>query len=81
MVDDQYKLKDKSNTELYEWMAEYKPGTIEYAAGIQESMRRVACIQESIQRSEAPVRARELIAVSTAFVFLVMTIIVIVLAY
>ena len=79
MVDDQYKLKDKSNTELYEWMAEYEPGTIEYAAGIQESMRRVACIQESIERSESPVREREFIAVSIAIVSLVTTIIVIVL--
>ena len=79
MVDDQYKLKDKSNTELYEWLAEHKPGTIEYVTGIQESMRRVACIQESIERSESPVREREFIAASIAIVFLVMTIIVIVL--
>ncbi len=52
--DDRYKLKEKSNIELHEWVAAYKPGTDEYLAGIQESMRRVANLEELIEKGEAP---------------------------
>ena len=76
--DDQYKLKDKSNTELHEWMAEYKPGTAEYVAGIEESMRRVACIEELLEKNELPIWRRELIAMGIAILALTVAIIAIV---
>ena len=81
MIDDQYKLKDKSNTELREWLTEHKPGTDEYIAGEEESMRRVAIIEELIEKSEAPSRKRELIAIGIAIVALVVAIIAIVISY
>ena len=81
MIDDQYKLKDKSNTELREWLAEQKPGTDEYIAGEEESMKRVAIIEELIEKSEAPSRKRELIAIGIASVALVVAIIAIVISY
>jgi len=79
--DDQYKLKDKSHTELHEWVVGHKPDTAEYVAGIQESMRRVAVIEELMERNEAPSRKRELIAVGIAIVSLVVAITAIVLSY
>jgi len=81
MIDDQYKLKDKSNTELREWLTEHKLGTDEYIAGEEESMRRVAIIEELIAKSEAPSRKRELIAMGIAIVALVVAIIAIVISY
>ena len=79
--DDSYKLKEKSNAELHEWVAAYKPGTDEYLAGIQESMRRVASLEELIEKSEAPVRKRELVALGIAILALVTAIIAISLSY
>ena len=79
--DDQYKLKDKSNTQLHEWIAGYKPGTAEYVAGIQESMRRVACIEELMEKNESPIWKRELIAMGIAILALVVAILAIVLSY
>ncbi len=79
--EDQYKLKDKSNTELHEWIAGYKPGTTEYVAGIQESMRRVACIEELMEKKESPIWKRELIAMGIAVLALIVAIIAIVLSY
>ena len=79
--DDKYKLKDKSNTELHEWLAGFKPGTDEYVAGIEESMRRVACIEELMERNEAPCRKRELIAMGIAVLSLAVAIVAIVLSY
>ena len=81
MVDDQYKLKNKSDAELLEWMAEYKPGTAEHDAASHESMRRVAIIEELIEKSEDPVRKREWIAMGIAILVLAVTIIAIVLLY
>lgn len=81
MIDDQYKLKDKSNTKLREWLTEQKLGTDEYIAGEEESMRRVAIIEELIEKSEAPSRKRELIAIGIASVALVVAIIAIVISY
>ena len=81
MLDDQYKLKDKSDTELREWVAEHEPDTIEYVAGIKESMRRVAVIEELIERDEAPIRKRELIAAGMAILSIAVTIFAIVVTY
>ena len=81
MINDKYKLKDKSETDLREWLAEQKPGTDEYIAGEEETMRRVAVIEEQMEKAEAPSRKRELIAVSIAIVSLAITIIAIVLSY
>jgi hypothetical protein len=79
--DDLYKLKEKSNIELHEWVAEYKPGTAEYVAGIQESMRRVASIEELMEKNDAPVIKRELIAMGIAILALAVAVIAIVLSY
>ena len=81
MTNDKYKLKDKSDTDLHDWLIEQKPGTDEYHAGEEESMRRVAVIEEQIEKVEAPSRKRELIAVSIAIVSLAITITAIVLSY
>lgn len=81
MTDDQYKLKNKSDTELLEWITEHEPGTAENDAGIQESMRRVAVIEEIIEKTEDPVRKREWIAIGIAILSLAVAIIAIVLWY
>ena len=65
--DDEYKLKDKSDTELHEWVAAHKLRTAEYIAGIQES----------INRNEAFFRKRELIAAGIAILSLEVAILVI----
>lgn len=79
--DDQYNLKDKSNTELHDWIAGYKPGTAEYIAGVEESMRRVARMEELIEKSELPVWKRELTAMAIASLAIVAAIIAIVISY
>jgi hypothetical protein len=66
MSSEQYNLQDKSDTELHAWLAQQKPGTDAYHAAEEETMRRVARIEELIERSEAPVRKREKIAVIIA---------------
>ena len=81
MADDQYNLKNKSDTELHAWVVEHKPGTTEYVAGIQESMKRVAVIEELMEKDEAPVRKRELIATGIAIVSIAVTIIAITLSH
>ncbi len=79
--DDQYNLKDKSNTELHDWIAGYKPGTAEYIAGVEESMRRVARMEELMEKSELPVWKRELTAMVIASLAIVAAIIAIVISY
>ena len=81
MVDHQFKLKDKSNDELHTWVTENKPGTDEYVAGIKESMRRVATIEELMERNETPIRKREMIAAGIAILSLAVAIIAIVVTY
>jgi len=71
MTKKQHNLKDKSDTDLHEWIAGHKPDTAEYIAGIQELMR----------RNEAPVRKREWFVLGIAFLSLVIAIIAIVLIY
>lgn len=81
MINDRYDLKDKSDTELHEWLIEQKPGADEYIAGEEESMRRVAYIQELLERKEAPRRKRELIAAGIAVLALAVAIIAVVFSY
>ena len=81
MTNDQYNLTDKSNSELRKWVAEHKPDTAEYLAGIEESMRRVATIEEILEKNEAPVCKRECTAAVIAILFLAVTILTIVLTY
>lgn len=81
MIEDQYNLKDKSDTELHEWLIKQKPGTNEYIAGEEESMRRVAIIEELIEKKKAPSRRRELMAIGIAILALAISIIAIALSY
>jgi len=79
--DDEYNLRKKSNNELHEWVVQYKPGSDEYIAGIKESMRRVASIEELIEKREEPARKREITALAIAIIALVVAIIAISLSY
>lgn len=77
-LDDQYELKDKSNAELHSWIAVQKKGTKEYVAGIKESMRRVAVMEEEMEKNEAPVWRRESIAMAVSILAIAIFIIAIV---
>jgi hypothetical protein len=81
MTEDQYNLKDKSDNELSEWLRKQTPGTNEHIAGEKEILRRVAVIEELIEREEAPSRKREWIAIGIAALTLVVTMIAITLSY
>ena len=81
MTNDQYKLKDISNSELRKWVTEHKPDTAEYIAGIEESMRRVASIEEILEKKEAPICRRECTAAVIAILLIAVTILTIVLTY
>lgn len=81
MAEDKYNLADKSNTELRAWIAEHEEDTAEYTAGIEESMRRVAAMEEMMEKNEAPIWKREGIALAIAVLALTVTIIYIVLSY
>ena len=81
MADDHYKLKDKSDADLHDWLCEQQPGTAEYNSGILESMRRVAIIEEELEKNEEPVRKRELIAVSIAVLSIILIVIAIVFSF
>ena len=81
MIDDKFNLKAKSDADLHAWLVANKPGSDEYIAGIKETMRRVAIIEELIERTEDPVRYRELAAMGLAVLALVVIIIVIVVKY
>jgi len=77
-LDDQYKLIDKSNAELHNWIALQEQGSKEYVAGIQESMRRVAAIEQEMEKNEAPVWRRESIAMGVSILAIAIFIIAIV---
>jgi len=81
MINDRYKLKDKSDADLHEWLMQQKPGTDEYHAGEEESMRRVAIIEEQMEKADEPGRKHEIIALSIAMLSLVIIMIAIVLSY
>ena len=76
--DDQYKLKEKTNAELHDWITEYEPGTDEYVTGIQESMRRVVVMEELMEKNEAPIWKRESIAMGIAILTIAVAIIAVV---
>lgn len=78
MAIDHYKLKDKSDTELHDWLCEQTSGTAKYNSGVLESMRRVATMEEVIEKKNAPVRKRELIAGILAALSIILIIIAIV---
>jgi len=79
--DDPYKLKEKTNRQLHEWLAETEQGTDEYDAGIEESMRRVALMEQLMEKNEAPVWRRESIAMGLAAVAIAVLIIAVVIMY
>lgn len=81
MKNDKFKLKDLSDADLHAWLTKNKPGTDEYNEGIRESMNRVAIIEELIEKNEAPIRHRELIAAGIAIAALAIAIITIVVSY
>jgi hypothetical protein len=81
MIDDQYGLKQKTDSELHNWIIEHKPGTDEHVAGIHESMRRIAIMEEVIEKNEAPSRRRELIAIGIAIIAIAIAIIAVVTSY
>lgn len=71
MNNDLYNLKEKSDTELHQWIAEHEPGSDRHVEGIQELMR----------RNENPVRKRELIVIAIALVSITIAIIAVVTTY
>ncbi len=71
MDGDKYKLKEKSDAELHNWLAGHESTTMEYFAGIQELM----------ERNDAPVRRREWIAISIAIIAIAVAIVVIIVTY
>jgi len=79
MAEDRYNLTDQSDADLHDWLCEQEPGTAEYNAGVLESMRRVAVLEEAIEKTDEPVRRRELIAVGIAILTIFVIIISIVL--
>ena len=81
MTNDKYNLKSKSDANLLKWLTEQTPGSKEYIAGEEESIRRIVIIEEKIEKAEEPIRKREFIIVSIAIVTLAITIIAIVLSY
>ena len=80
-LEDQYELQAKSNAELHQWIALQEPGSKEYVAGIQASMRRVAAMEEAIEKNEEPVWRREFIAMGISILAIAVTIIVVVFFY
>lgn len=77
-LDDRYKLNDKSNAELHDWIALQKQGSKEYVDGIEESMRRVAAMEQEMEKNEAPVWRRESIAMGVSILAIAIFIIAIV---
>ena len=81
MSKDKYNLAGKSEAELHEWVVQNKPGTNEYIAGVRESMRRVAALEELIEKEETPAIHREKIAMGIAIISIAAFITFIVLTY
>lgn len=81
MAEDHYRLKNKSDTDLHDWVCAQTPGTAGYNSGILESMRRVAIIEEALEKNEEPVRKRELIAIIIAALSIIVIIIGIVFSF
>jgi hypothetical protein len=78
MQPDPYQLKTKTDAELHSWMLQQEHGSDAYIAGIKETMRRIAIV-ENIAQKRNPVTRRELIAIGIAAICLAGIIIVIML--
>ena len=74
---DKFNLKQKSDSELYDWLSLQEHGSEEYNAGIRETMERIAIAEEEVERND-PVLRREFIAMGIAIVALAIAMIVIV---
>lgn len=79
MAKDRYKLKEKSDTDLHDWLCQQETGTAKYNSGILESMRRVAIIEEALEEIEKPPRKRIMIAASVAVITIIAAILTIIL--
>ena len=79
MAKDYYRLKEKSDSDLHDWLCGQNPGTVEYNSGVLESMRRVATLEEALEKIDKPVRKREKIALIIAIITIAITIAAIVL--
>jgi hypothetical protein len=75
MAYDHYKLKEKSDAELHDWVCEQTPGTEKYNSGILESMRRVATLEKSLEIKREPGRHREMIAMIIAATSIILIVI------
>ena len=78
MATDHYRLKDKSDTALHDWVCKQEPGTAKYNSGILESMRRVAALEKSLEIKREPRRKREMVAMIIAGASILLTIFVVV---
>ena len=79
MAKDRYKLKEKSDNDLHDWLCQQEPGTAKYNSGVLESMRRVAIIEEALEETERPPRKRIMIAASVAVITIIAAILTIIL--
>ena len=74
---DKFNLKQKSDSELYDWLSLQEHGSEEYNAGIRETMERIAIAEEQAERND-PVLRREFIAMGIAILALAIAMVVIV---
>jgi len=79
MPPDPYQLKTKSDVELHTWMLQHEHGSEAYNAGIRETMRRIAIVEEKAEKNN-PMTHRELIAIGIAAACIAVMITVIVLS-
>lgn len=71
MASDQHNLREKTDSELHEWLAGHDSTSVEYLAGIQELM----------ERNDAPVNRREWIVMGIAIVATVVGIVAVIIMY
>jgi hypothetical protein len=71
MGKDRYKLKNKSDSELHQWLAGHESSSVEYLAGIQELM----------ERNDAPANRREWIIMGIAILSIAVAIFIIIVSY
>lgn len=81
MTSDRYNLRSMSDNDLHEWLIMQKPGSEEYHAGEEESLRRVALIEQRIEQAEKPSRKREFTAILMAMIALATIIIFTIMSY
>jgi hypothetical protein len=81
MTKEKHNLRLMSDAELHDWFKRQKPGSDEYYAGEEESMRRVAIIESRIEKAEEPSRKRELTAIALAMIAIVAIIVFTIMSY